>query len=99
MQRLVKSAALLEIEMNLHKQIMNLPLIRVDGGEDHPIEYKFGHRDARHAAAELALTADAEIERLRTALCEIANADMTTKGFQMLAREALAGSPVEFGAA
>lgn len=28
--------------------------------------YKNGHRDARHAAAEIALEADAEIARLRT---------------------------------
>lgn len=33
-----------------------------------------------------------EIERLEAALCEIANADMTTNGFQRMAREALLGS-------
>jgi len=61
-----------------------------DGQEpqDRP-PYKQGHRDARHAAAELALKADAEIERLRDALREIASADMTTKGFQMMAAAAL----------
>lgn len=37
--------------------------------------------------------------RLREALCEIANADMTTNGFQMMATEALQGGPVAFGAA
>jgi hypothetical protein len=46
-----------------------------------------------------AADAAAEIERLEDALCEIANADMTTKGFQMIASEALQGGPAEFGAA
>jgi hypothetical protein len=55
--------------MNLHGQIMNLPhgpLPDVDG-TSHALAYKTGHRDALHAAAELALAADAEIERLRDA--------------------------------
>jgi hypothetical protein len=52
--------------------------------------YRMGYRDARHDAAELALKADAEIERLRDALRDIASADMTTKGLQMMADEALA---------
>ncbi len=55
--------------MSLHDQIMNLP------APDYSVllampDYaaKIGHRDARHAAAELALKADAQIERLRHAL-------------------------------
>lgn len=89
--------------MDLHGQIMNLPgaggLSEIGTTQGEQLAYKRGHRDARHAAAELALTADAEIERLRGALSEISKADMTTKGFQMMAIEALQGSPVAFGAA
>ena len=44
--------------MTYHNRIMNIKMI---GGEG----YKEGHRDARHAAAEIALEADAEIEELR----------------------------------
>jgi hypothetical protein len=56
--------------MSLHRQIMNLP-DNVDAGAESDAfcrGYKYGHRDARHAAAELTLSADAEIERLRDAL-------------------------------
>ena len=55
--------------MSLHGEIMNLPAkpsISANASVDHA--YRVGHRDARHAAAELALKADAEIERLRSAL-------------------------------
>ena len=72
--------------MSLHQQIMNLRTPPTPVGMDF---YMLGHKDARHAAAELALKADAEIERLRNALREIASADMTTKGFQMMAAAAL----------
>ena len=47
---------------NLHAQIMNLPC---EGTHE---SYKIGHRDARHAAAELANAADETIETLRAAL-------------------------------
>jgi catalase len=52
--------------MNYHGRIMNIPI-------NHPKamtseNYKEGHRDARHDAAEIANEADAEIERLRSAL-------------------------------
>jgi hypothetical protein len=52
--------------MNLHGQIMNLAT-PFAGAYDEDVRdaYKCGHRDARHAAAELAHSADAEIERLR----------------------------------
>jgi len=48
--------------MNLHDEIMNLPVGK-SFPEKEPLEsrilYKEGHRDARHAAAELAATAQA----------------------------------------
>ena len=43
-----------------HARIMNIPAYG-----DAPFEYKEGHRDARHAAAEIALEAEAEVERLQ----------------------------------
>jgi len=56
--------------MDLHGQIMNLPqtpgLPMVNATEAQLAAYKIGHRDARHAAAELALKADACVEALRT---------------------------------
>lgn len=50
--------------MNLHNDIMN---IQVDGGkiplgEFDELPYKLGHRDARHAAAELSLKQQAKFE-------------------------------------
>ncbi len=51
--------------MDLHGQIMNLRERQVPAGMDF---YMLGHRDARHAAAELALKADACIDALRAAL-------------------------------
>lgn len=49
--------------MNLHDQMMNLTVSRSAGNRS--AAYRLGHRDARHAAAELALKADACIEALR----------------------------------
>ena len=52
--------------MNLRDQILNLePPTAATRIWDEACAYIVGHRDARHAAAELALKADAEIERLR----------------------------------
>jgi hypothetical protein len=49
--------------MNLHGQIMNLPAKHTLGFHgDGDLAYRTGHRDARHAAAELALTTDATME-------------------------------------
>ena len=52
--------------MDLHGQIMNLP---ADGATldwaNTREAYLYGHRDARHAAAELALKADACVQALR----------------------------------
>ena len=50
----------------LHAQIMNLPATGKPSGGS--IAYKLGHRDARHAAAELALQADAVRDELLAAL-------------------------------
>jgi hypothetical protein len=51
--------------MDLHGKIMNLPqtpgLPMVNATEAQLLAYKLGHRDARHAAAELALPYSAEL--------------------------------------
>ena len=55
--------------MNLHGQIMNLPAKHTHGFHgDGDLAYRTGHRDARHAAAELALKADADVAALLAAL-------------------------------
>ena len=52
--------------MNLHRLMMNLPMT----GEppNGSLAYRLGHRDARHAGAELALQADAINAQLLGAL-------------------------------
>ena len=45
--------------MRYAKKIMNLPAMRGD------LPYQEGHKDARHAAAEIAAEAEAEIELVR----------------------------------
>lgn len=59
--------------MDLHGDIMNIQaLIPTEALEDGKVHaYKIGHKDARHAAAELALKADARIEELEEALKEL----------------------------
>jgi hypothetical protein len=66
--------------MNLHNEIMNIPVPKsVIHNLEHPDckdmfsahSYKFGHRDARHAAAELSLKAEARIEELENALSKL----------------------------
>lgn len=54
--------------MSVHNQIMNIPT--VPGTYNDLFCYKLGHRDARHAAAELALKYDGLIEKLFDALCD-----------------------------
>ena len=49
--------------MDLHGQIMNSPTSGEPAGGS--MAYKLGHRDARHAAAELVMKADACIDALR----------------------------------
>jgi hypothetical protein len=59
--------------MSLHAKIMNLPALMcspadsVDAGR----AYKIGHRDARHAAADIASEADALIADLVSELKDI----------------------------
>lgn len=68
--------------MSLHNEIINTPAnIILDGpdgvgnvSQNRYTAYKEGHRDARHAAAELALKYDALVEKLLDAL-EARNAD------------------------
>lgn len=65
--------------MNLHNEIMNIPVPKsVIHNLEHPDckdmfsahSYKIGHRAARHAAAELSLKAEARIEELEFLLKE-----------------------------
>lgn len=53
--------------MDLHGKVMNLQAKPYDGTDAYT-HYCRGHRDARHAAAELALKADAVIEAARAVL-------------------------------
>jgi hypothetical protein len=67
--------------LNLHNRMMNLqagvPPVPDEDKLPGSAEvlwaqgYKTGHRDARHAAAELALSADEQIRKLREALEEV----------------------------
>lgn len=52
--------------MNLHNEIMNIPAdpTKFDCYHSHATAFKIGHREARHAAAELALKQEALIEAL-----------------------------------
>lgn len=58
--------------MNLHNQIMNIQInektVWHKYGTDGSYAYKEGHRDARHASAELSLKAEARIEELEEML-------------------------------
>ena len=57
----------LGVKMDLHGQIMNLGTVEPNNYADGPVRdaYRIGHYEARHAAAELALKADAELDALR----------------------------------
>lgn len=52
--------------MNLHNEIMNLPTKH--DNRSGAIAYKEGHRDARHAAAELSLKYERYIKQLEEAV-------------------------------
>jgi hypothetical protein len=57
--------------MTLHGKIMNVQCVAHDANEeysDRQSAYRAGHRDARHAAAELAIEADALLAELVAAL-------------------------------
>jgi hypothetical protein len=73
--------------MSLHDQIMNLPDRVAPEGESDAFcrGFKFGHKAARHAAAELALAADAEIERMRAELNAMDKA-LRCEGWPLAAR-------------
>jgi hypothetical protein len=60
--------------MSLHDDIVNLPdaSAALFGSVEEAFAYKVGHRDARHAAAELALAADARIAELEARLRTVA---------------------------
>ena len=78
--------------MDLHGQIMNLTIPIGTGfapGTSGDDGYRMGHRDACHAAAELALEADAEIKRMRGALLEIGDSDSALDWCREVARSAL----------
>ena len=55
---------------DLHGRIMNLPCDPSFYVGHDQVAFKSGHRNARHAAAELAIAADARIKELETALKE-----------------------------
>ena len=60
--------------MNLHNEIMNIPVKHervIFQDQVCYLMYKEGHRDARHAAAELSLKAEARIEELEEVLKEL----------------------------
>ena len=54
--------------MDYHGRIMNIAGKQDGSGSTYHSQYSRGHRDARHAAAEISLEAQAEIKRLRNAL-------------------------------
>lgn len=56
--------------MSLHNEIMNIQDKAAENNyqHSHATAYKIGHRDARHAAAELSLKYENLIERLLEAL-------------------------------
>ena len=63
--------------MDYHGRIMNIECLPPARMNQHPVDpecsaYRIGHRDARHAAAEIACEAQAEIARLREVLTVIA---------------------------
>lgn len=62
--------------MSLHNKIMNIECDTKEIlGINLILAYKSGHRSARHAAAELVLKTDTEINKLKSALEKIAALD------------------------
>jgi hypothetical protein len=58
--------------MSYHGRMMNLqPDPDFQYSDAYGVDYRTGHRDARHAAAEIANEADVEIERLRWLIAEM----------------------------
>jgi len=68
----VGDASAQEPARNLHREIMNMPVGTGDAGLNinQRLAYKIGHRAARHAAAELALSAPPAPEQLLQSIAE-----------------------------
>ena len=73
---------------NYHARIMNIPAY-----PDAPLEYREGHRDARHAAASVALEAETDIVWLRAEVKRLTEALREEQGESLrqaeIARDAL----------
>lgn len=86
------------IAMSLHDKIMNLPgkpgMYVLDRGRH--IAYYEGHRDARHAAAELAVKQDALVAQLVEALERIRDLDVA---LDLYDAKAIARAALDFSAA
>lgn len=69
-----------KVDMSLHDDIMNLRCdVPKDANVNQALSFKYGHKQAQHAAAELANSADSELERLRARVAELeAQQDPTT---------------------
>jgi hypothetical protein len=78
-----------------HGRMMNIP------ATEWGASYKHGHRDARHAAAEVALEADAEIAALRAVVAEARDALERIQRwfgeFPATGRQHQDGSPMSYG--
>jgi len=63
--------------MNLHGRIMNLPCDVPDAAQNRAVRlaYKLGHKDARHAAAELVDELEQQRDELLAALIELLRVD------------------------
>jgi len=63
--------------MNFHGRIMNIQVTSVEAPmtPEQRSVYKRGHRDARHAAAEIANEADEQIQELAESLEDVLNYD------------------------
>ena len=59
--------------MTLHNEIMNITVmnVKIPRGKFGEMPYKLGHRDARHAAAELSLKYERYIELLEDHLEDV----------------------------
>jgi glutathione S-transferase len=76
--------------MSLHNKIMNLEARLAD--KDHysltqRSAFRMGHKQARHAAAELGLAADARIAELEAALAALVDRNWMVMGQQISAAD------------
>lgn len=79
--------------MSLHNQMMNLPCATKAVGAVFVAGYKLGHRDARHACAEMALPYDRLAERMKAqfGLPESASCAEVLEAFERLIYSVEAG--------